>query len=187
MLGGKKTCPVCGEKLGFFGSTSLKDGKVCEKCFTMAEIARGELTAKNETLVSVNRYIWDFCNERDNLKEKLGENCAVFRVVSKGIADLEEILVGPYNYKALNRHVYVYGYAISGIFRDRMAAYIIHDGLKIPVKVMASVNANEKDELSLILSKEHFNEPVKSPAKGKLILDIANLDMVDKGDYIVLK
>ena len=187
MLGGKKTCPVCGNKMGFFGSTTLKDGKVCERCFTMAQIARGELTAKNESLVSINRYIWDYANERENLIKELGPDCRVFRVVSKGIADLEEILVGPFNYKALNRHVYVFGHAINGTFKDRMSAYIIHDGLKIPVMVMAAVGANEKDDLSLVLSKEHFNEPVHSPASGKLVLNIANPDMVEKGDYIVLK
>ncbi len=187
MFGEKKTCPVCGGKLGFFGSVALKDGKICDRCVMMAEIARGELKTREETLVSMNRYIWDFCNERDNLKEKLGENVCAFRVESIGITQLEEILVGKIRARNLNGKVHAYGYVISGLFREKAAAYIIHDGLKIPVRILAASAGNEKDDLNLLISKDQLNDPVPAPAKAKLVLDINNPDMVGKGDYIILK
>ena len=208
-FGIEDTCPICGDKMTFLGSTYLEDGSICEKCV-------GKIRSQVDLqLYWLKRGMdpndpdkWDR-SETDRLRALKVEEAAailqpfekqsqaIVRAFSKAygslfrvnevfpMVDLEKISVGRKREKRFMNTTVARGFVLTGRFAERDAADAVHMGRIGKASVVEPVPFDPDLAFETVIGAHMYKGPVKAGTAAWLILEYEG--ELAPGDVIGIK
>jgi len=194
-FGMEETCPICGEKMTFFGSTMLEDGSICDNC--VGKIKYGT----NLQLYWLRRGMdpddpekWDRSDTDPVAALKVeeaaailrpfeDENQAIVRAFSKAyralfrvdevfpMVDLSEISVGRKREKSFQNSTVTRGFVLTGEFAEKDAADAVHLGKITNTNVIEPVPFDPDLPFETVIGAHMYKGPVKAGRAAWLILE----------------
>ncbi len=207
-FGIEDTCPICGDKMTFLGSTYLEDGSICDKCV-------GKIRSQVDLqLYWLKRGMdpndpekWDR-SETDRLRALTVEeaaavlqpvmerNRAIVGAFSKAygslfrvsevfpMVDLEKISVGRKREKRFMNTTVARGFILTGTFAEGDAADAVHMGRIVKASVVEPVPFDPDLPFKTVIGAHMYKGPVKAGTEAWLILaydgELASDDVIGK-------
>lgn len=129
----KPKCPICGNEMGFFSSTEVKDGKICDSCY------KRFTPADNYEKLDIAFYKEQFDKDAKQfaeLQEKFGNFSAAMKIEEMEILNLKATDVGIKNAKNLNGSTALRGTVIFGEFVKGCKIFGVHAGEKVELNLI---------------------------------------------------
>lgn len=173
----KQHCPVCGNEMGFFSSTEVADGKICESCYN-----RYHNPADYEKhSVAYYKDLYDKeAEEVSKITEKFGKVSAILKVDADEILNLRALDVGIKNANTYNGHDCLRGSVVFGEFKKDCKVFGVHEGEKVTLDLLGFYK--DKGDMGEVIAGS-IGRNAKVGDYGNCI--VADPQLMAVGDYIV--
>ena len=171
----KAKCPICGAEMGFFSSTSINDGKVCDACLE-AYGAAYDKASSQLTIAELQAAKAVKDREAAEAEAKYGKFSGFMKIDAYECLDLKMTEVGIKKAKEFKDKMCLRGLVESGTFTDHSVVDAYHNGEKVEIKL-----------LDIYKGKGPMNDVIASHVGKKVFGKADYVDIIVEGGQILME